>query len=73
MTLRDIIGTVTIAVCALALTGAVIYQAIEQGKPDGELMGLLGLLVGAFLRTPGQSAVQISQPADRPVPTQEVP
>ena len=73
MTTRDLIATLTLAVGALATLGACIYQAIAQGKPDGELLALAGLLFGAFLRTPGQSGVQISQPANDPVTTREVP
>ena len=38
---------------------------------NGDLGSII--LFGAFLRTPGQSGVQISQPANEPVPTREVP
>ena len=69
MRFNPLVATVTVAVCAVALVGACIFQAVKQGKPDGELMGLAGLLLGAFLRSPaGVDTVTVDQPANRPVP-----
>ncbi len=69
----SMIGTVTVALGALAALAAVIYQAVTKGAIDGELLGFTGLLFGAFLRSPGGTdRVEIRQPADQPVPTTEV-
>jgi hypothetical protein len=70
---NTIIASVTIALGALAALAAIIWQVTHGHEADAQLTGLAGLLFGAFLRMPGQAdPVQIQQPADKPVPVNEV-
>ena len=74
MRYNNFIASLAVAIGALASLGAIIYMTAVQGHDaDPQLTGLAGLLFGAFLRMPGQAdAVQIKQPADQPVPVDNV-
>jgi hypothetical protein len=63
------------AALILLITGAILLLALDKTVPDwfqalalADLTGLLGLIA-----SPKPSGVQINQPADQPVPVQEVP
>jgi hypothetical protein len=62
------------AALILLITGAILLLALDKAVPDwfqalalADLTGLLGLIA-----SPKPSGVQINQPADQPVPVQEV-
>jgi hypothetical protein len=62
------------AALLMLIGGAVLLLALEKAVPDwfqalalADLTGLLGLVA-----SPKPSGVQINQPADQPVPVQEV-
>jgi hypothetical protein len=70
---NSIIASLTIALVALASLAAMIWQVVQGHDTDAQLAGILGLSLGAFLRMPGTAdPVQIQQPADKPVPVNEV-
>jgi hypothetical protein len=63
------------AALILLITGAILLLALDKTVPDwfqalalADLTGLLGLIA-----SPKPTGVQINQPADQPVPVQEVP
>jgi hypothetical protein len=62
------------AALILLITGAILLLALDKTVPDwfqalalADLTGLLGLIA-----SPKPTGVQINQPADQPVPVQEV-
>lgn len=63
------VGTITLAIAALAVIGAVIWQVVGQGQGgDAYLTGLAGLLIGAFLPSPQSQKVTVDNPPSDPVP-----
>lgn len=62
------VGVFTLAIAALVLIGALVWQVIHGHPVDSLLAGLAGTTLGAFLPTPMPQRVTVDNAADDPVP-----